>query len=163
MNPQDHERARRLIDTRVVEGLSTPERQWLDAHLAECLECHALAHANESAVQVLRSHVVRVDPALVSQTQARVRLRARELRENHARLRALWISCTLSWLMGALTAPLLWQAIAWLGRRLDWSQAIWITLFGICWIAPATAVAAVLAWQQSRPADTESNSGALGH
>ena len=150
MSAEIHERACRLIDARHVEGISASEREWLEAHLAECTACQARALANERALQALRSNTVRVDPALVATTQARVRWRARELRENDARLRALWISCGLSWLLGAVTAPLLWDAIAWLGRRLDVSQAVWIAVFAMCWIAPATLVGAFVAWKQSR-------------
>ncbi len=151
MNPEVHERACRLIDAWHVEGISAVEHEWLEAHLTECAACQARARANERALQALRSNTVRVDPALVSTTQARVRWRARELRENQARLRALWISCGLSWLLGTLTAPLLWQAIAWLGRRFEISQAIWVAAFAFCWIAPATVVGAVVAWRHSHP------------
>jgi predicted anti-sigma-YlaC factor YlaD len=149
MNPEIHERARRLIDARHIEGISVSEREWLEEHLAECAECRTHAGATQNALQRVRSNVVKVSPELVSITQARVRLRASELRENQARMRALWISCTLSWLLGAVTAPLLWEGIAWLGRRFDVSQAIWIVVFGMCWIAPATVVGAFVAWRYS--------------
>ena len=150
MNPEIHERACRLIDAWHVEGISATEREWLDAHLAECTPCRTRASANERALQALRSNSIGLDPALVSTTQARVRLRARELRENQVRLRALWISCGLSWLMGTLTAPLLWEAIAWLGRRFEISEAIWVAAFAVCWVAPASLVAAVMAWKYSQ-------------
>jgi anti-sigma factor RsiW len=150
MNPEIHERACRLIDACLVEGISAPERDWLEAHLAECPACQGRSSANELALRVLRSNSVIVDPALVSTTQARVRWRARELRENQARVRALWISCGLSWLLGALTAPLLWEAIAWLGRRLELSPAIWVAAFAMCWLAPATLVGALVAWRHSQ-------------
>ncbi|MFZ0960177.1 MAG: zf-HC2 domain-containing protein [Terriglobia bacterium] len=149
MNADVHERACRLIDAWHVEGISAAEREWLDAHLAECPACQSRVMANERALQALRSNTLIVDPALVSTTQARVRLRARELRENQARLRALWISCGLSWLLGAATAPLLWEAMAWLGRRFEISQAIWIPVFVMCWLAPATVVGALIAWRHS--------------
>jgi anti-sigma factor RsiW len=160
MNPQVHERACQLIDAWQVEGISAAEREWLDAHLAECAACQARARANERALQTLRSNTVSVDPALVSRTQALVRWRSRQLRENQARLRALWISCGLSWLLGALTAPLLWQAIAWLGRRFEVSQAIWIAAFAICWLAPATVVGALVAWRHSRASGAGNHSEA---
>ena len=157
MNPQDHERARRLIDAWHVEGILAGEREWLDAHLAECAECRAQALTNERALQLLRSVTVRRDPALVRITQARARLRARQLRERQARLRALWVSCALSWVLGAVSAPLLWQALAWLGQRFDVSQAIWIALFALCWIVPATVVGTVLVWQHSRTGGVNNN------
>lgn len=150
MNPDVHERACRLIDAWHVEGISAAEHAWLDVHLAECSACRARVRANERALQALRSNTVIINPALVSTTQARVRLRARELRENQARLRALWISCGLSWLLGALTAPLLWQAITWLGRRFEISPAIWVVVFAMCWAAPATLVGALIAWRHSQ-------------
>jgi anti-sigma factor RsiW len=149
MNPEGHERARRLIDARLIEGIAAPESEWLEAHLAECSACQAKSSANERALQALQSNSLIVNPALVSATQARVRQRSRELRENQARLRALWISCGLSWLLGTLTAPLLWQAMAWLGRRFEVSQAIWITVFALCWVAPATVVGAVMVLRHS--------------
>jgi predicted anti-sigma-YlaC factor YlaD len=158
MNPQDHERACRLIDAWHVEGIPAPEQEWLDAHLAECTECRAQALTNERALQLLRSVTVRADPALVSVTQARVRLWARQLRERQARLRALWVSCALSWVLVAVTAPLLWQAMSWLGQRFAVSQAIWIALFALCWIVPATLVGAVLVWQHSRAGGVNNNS-----
>jgi anti-sigma factor RsiW len=160
MNPEVHVRAQRLIDAWQVEGIPAHERDWLDAHLAECAECQARVRANERALQLLRSNAVRVDPALVAVTQARVRARAQQLREKQARLRALWIACALSWLMGAVTAPLLWQAFSWLGQRFHVSQAISITLFAFCWIAPAMVVGAVLAWQYSHSADADIDSQA---
>jgi len=149
MNPDVHERACRLIDAWHIEGISASEREWLEAHLAECAACRARARANQRALQMVRSNSVSVSPELVSITQARVHWRARELRENQARVRALWISCVLSWLLGAVTAPLLWQAIAWVGRRFDISQTIWVAAFALCWLAPASGVAAIVAWKLS--------------
>jgi len=160
MNPDIHERAGRLIDTLHVEGITAPEREWLEAHLAECLACQVKGRASEKALQALRSNTVMITPGLVSTTQARVRLRARELRENQVRLRTLWISCGLSWLMGTVTAPLLWQAMAWLGRHFELSPAIWITGFAMCWVAPATVVGAFFAWRQSRATHTENGTEA---
>ena len=154
MNPDFHERACHLIDARQVEGISAAEREWLEAHLAECAACGARVRANERALQVLRSNTVSVDPALVSTTQARVRWRARQLHENQARLRALWISCGLSWLLGTLTAPLLWEAMAWLGRHFELSPAIWITGFAIFWVAPASLVGALAAWRHAHDSST---------
>ena len=160
MNQEIHERACRLIDAWQVEGISDCEREWLEAHLAECPACQSRSSANERALRVLRSNSLIVDPALVSTTQARVRWRARELREKQEHLRALWISCGLSWLLGALTAPLLWEAIAWLGRRLELSQAIWVAAFAMCWLAPATLVGAIVAWKYSQASGVRNDAGA---
>jgi anti-sigma factor RsiW len=155
MNPETHERAHRLIDARQVEGINAQERQWLESHLAECPACEARVRATERALQVLRSNSIAVTPSLVSATQASVRQRALELRENQMRMRTLWISCGLSWVLGTVTAPLLWEAMAWLGHHFELSPAIWITGFAMCWIAPATVVGGLVAWRQSRAASSE--------
>lgn len=156
MNPEIHERARRLIDAWRVEGISAAEREWLDAHLAECTACQARASANERALQALRSTTVAVDPALVSTTQARVRWRARELHENQVRLRALWISCALSWILGVASAPLVWRAFQWVGVHASLPKMIWMAAFALWWLVPAGVVAALLAWQRWRTANQES-------
>lgn len=157
MNHEIYQRACYLIDALHVEGIAASEREWLEAHLTGCPECQAMAQANEHVLQALRSNRITVHPALVSTTQARVRQRARELRENQMRMRTLWISCGLSWVLGTVTAPLLWQAMSWMGRRFELSPAVWITGFAMCWIAPATVVGALVAWRHSPPSGAGNN------
>jgi len=154
MIPDVHARACRLLDAELAEGISAADREWLEAHLSDCPMCQSRAGANRRALQTLRSFTMRFDPALVSTTQVRVRWRARQLQDEHVRMRALWISCGLSWLSGALTAPLLWQAIAWLGRHFQVSEGIWIIAFAACWLAPATVAGALIAWRRSRASET---------
>jgi len=156
MNPDVHERACRLIDASQVEGISAADGDWLKAHLADCLTCQARVRANERALQALRSSTLRVDPALVSITQARVRWRAQELRENQARMRALWISCGLSWVLGVASAPLVWRAFQWIGLHASLPKMIWETAFAFWWLLPAISVAAFLAWQRRRDANQQS-------
>ena len=150
MNPETDERARRLIDAWQVEGISASERGWLDAHLAECSSCQSRVEANERALQALRTISFSVNPALVSTTQARVRLRALELRENQVRMRALWISCALSWVLGVASAPLVWRAFQWVGVHADLPKMIWEAAFALWWLMPAGAVAVLIAWNQRR-------------
>lgn len=147
MNPDDHARAGRLTDAQRVEGVSDAERAWLDGHLAQCAACQARADDNEYALRMLRFHAAGVSPSVLSVTQARVRLRSRDLQEDQSRVRGLWMACALSWMMGVVTAPLLWQAIAWLGSRLDLSRMVWVTTFAFCWLAPATIAGAAMAWR----------------
>jgi hypothetical protein len=155
MNPETDERARRLIDAWQVEGISASERGWLDAHLAECSSCQSRVEANERALQALRTISFSVNPALVSTTQARVRLRALELRENQVRMRALWISCALSWVLGVASAPLVWRAFQWIGIHAALPSLIWKTGFALWWLLPAGAVAVLVAWNQRRTANQE--------
>ena len=133
-----------------MEGLTAEERNWLEAHLESCAQCRKQALETERALCALRSAAPRFDVTLVLTTQMRARVRARELIENAGRMRALWISCTLSWLLGVVSAPLLWWGFEWIGNRLAISRAVWMTGFALSWVAPAVVAAAVIAWRQAR-------------
>lgn len=150
MKEDVHERAQKLIATWHVEGLVADDRAWLEAHLETCSACSARAQATERALCSLRGVVVPVNPTLVSSTQQRVRLHARELRDHQARMRALWVSCALSWLLGVLTAPLLWWALKWLTQRAALPEAVWLVAFPLLWTVPAAVVGAVLVWRRAR-------------
>jgi hypothetical protein len=153
MRDDIHERALELIDKRQVEGLTAEERNWLEAHLGSCAQCQKQALETEVALRALCSALPRFDVALVLTTQMRARVRARELIENAARMRALWISCTLSWVLGVVSAPLLWRGFEWIGHRLAISRAVWMTGFALTWVAPAVVVGAVIAWRHARRAN----------
>jgi len=154
MSEDIHKRALQLIDKMQVEGLTARERDELDAHLETCADCRKRARENELALRALRSAVPRFDVALVLKTQMRARLRAREIVENAARMRALWISCALSWVLGAVSAPLLWRGFEWFGHRWAVSRAVWVAGFALAWVAPALVTAAVIVCQQARRAMT---------
>jgi anti-sigma factor RsiW len=150
MREDIHERALQLVDKRQVEGLTAEEHNELEAHLESCAQCQKRALATERALHALRSAAPRFDLALVLTTQMRARVRARELNENAARMRALWISCTLSWVLGVVSAPLLWRGFEWMGQRWAISRPVWMTGFALSWVAPAVVAAAVIAWRQAR-------------
>jgi anti-sigma factor RsiW len=153
MNNEHHERARMLLAAARVEGLKAAERAWLGSHLDACGDCRVYAESLDRAVAVVRSFQAPVDPALMEATRRRLHLRAREIREHEARMRALWMACGLSWVLGVLTAPLLWWGLEWIGHRFLVPQPVWVTAFLFSWIVPAAVVAAALAWRQSRAAD----------
>jgi anti-sigma factor RsiW len=153
MKEDDHERAQKLIAAGHIEGLAAIRQQtdWLESHLEACPECAARAQATERALHSLRVAAVPINPSLVTSTQQRVRLRARELREHQARMRALWLSCALSWLLGVLTAPLVWRGFQWAGQHLALSKVVWVAAFALWWVTPAAVVGAVLAGRLLRP------------
>ncbi len=150
MSEDVHQRATHLISVERVEGLAPGERMWLEEHLEHCADCAAQAQATEEALRALRAISVPVRPALVTTTQFRVRMRARELQEQKARMRALWLACALSWVLGALTAPFLWQATEWVAERFALSMAVSVALFVLAWSVPAAVGAAVLVWWRSQ-------------
>jgi hypothetical protein len=92
-----HERARRLIAAKGVEGISTNHQAWLDAHLEGCSACAEMAEAVERAIRTLRSVTVQVNTELVDRTRRVVQLRAHELRGRQAQLIPIWMSCALYW------------------------------------------------------------------
>jgi len=144
-----HARALELIDKMQVEGLALEERSELEAHLESCADCRTRSRETELALRVLRSAAPRLDGALVLRTQMRARVRALEIMEGAARMRALWISCTLSWVLGVVSAPLLWRGFEWIGHRWAISRPVWIAGFALAWVAPAVVAAAVIAWRQA--------------
>ena len=152
MKEENHERALELIDKMHVEGLTAAEREELEAHLESCARCQDEERHTELALRAFRAATPRVDSSLVPRTQTQVRIRAREITENAARLRALWISCALSWVLGVVSAPLMWRGFEWIGHRLALSRVVWITGFAFAWVAPAVVTAAIIAWRQAERA-----------
>ena len=152
MSEDVHQRAEHLLAASKVEGISPAEQEWLETHLESCVPCNEYTAALERAVASLRSVRIPLDPALVRATQFRVRLRAHELREQESRMQGLWISCALSWVLGALSAPLLWWGFQWVGRHIALPDLAWQTAFVLWWVMPAAAAAAVLAGLRARAA-----------
>jgi putative zinc finger protein len=152
MREENHERALQFIDKMRLEGLTTAEREELQAHLETCASCQEQERQTEVALRAFRAAAPRFDGSLVIRTQMQVRVRALEITENAARLRALWISCALSWVLGVVSAPLMWRGFEWIGHRLALSRVVWITGFALAWIAPAVVTAAIIAWRQAERA-----------
>jgi len=152
MREENHERALQFIDKMRLEGLTTAEREELQAHLETCASCQEQERQTEVALRAFRAAAPRFDGSLVIRTQMQVRVRALEITENAARLRALWISCALSWVLGVVSAPLMWRGFEWIGHRLALSRVVWITGFALAWIAPAGVAAAIIVWRQAERA-----------
>ena len=150
MSEDVHQRAERLISASKVEGISAADREWLDTHLQSCGRCAQRAAALEQVVATLRSVSIPPRPTVVESTRRRVHARALELREHHSRMRALWMSCALSWMLGAVSAPLLWRGLEWVGQRMALPQPVQMVAFVFWWIVPAVLVAAALTWRRSR-------------
>jgi anti-sigma factor RsiW len=146
MNDLDHERAERLVlEARVEAGaLSPSDRRWLEAHLEGCERCAALAQSTASAIEQLRAVSVAVDPELVARTRLLVKFRTRELERRHSWLLPVWILCAMSWVIGILTAPLVWRGFEWVGHRAGLPALVWEGGFVLWWAVPALAVLLLL-------------------
>jgi hypothetical protein len=145
-----HARAKQLIDQHHVEGLSEPEREWLDAHLQECGECTDVAGSTGNALRALRSNAIPFPAGLASRTQFRVRLRAQQLEERAPRRLAIWAVAGVSWALGIATAPYVWQLFAWAGDRLHVPKLAWELGFGLWWLIPALIAGTILLAESPR-------------
>ena len=141
MTNSDHDHGRELVLLRDIEGISDSEAAWLTSHLHACAECSAFADELDFAERALRSVPVTASISLVSVTQARVRQRAAELRDQQARNFLIGISFCLGLLWSAGAAFVGLRLSAWLADRIH--VASWIIAAGIVvfWLAPAVAIA----------------------
>lgn len=151
--PDDiHVRAWQLIERQPVEGITTKERQWLEAHLEACPACTRRARATEQAIRNLRSIAVPTPPGLAARTQMRVYLRAQETRPRQAGW-VMWTSFALSWLLGVASAPFVWRGFEWAGR-LTGLPTLWLKLtFGLWWGLPAAIAAGI--WVMEKRSNEE--------
>lgn len=148
MNLENHERARKLMATRRIEGISSAEETWLDDHLAQCDECSKQAHALALAINSLRTFRVTARPDALRRACAAVRLRAEQRRQERERAVPLWIAAAMSIALAILTTPYTWAVFAWFGRMLQVSDITWQLGFFMWWFLPTTVVAAVAARQK---------------
>jgi hypothetical protein len=152
MNENLHARAEKLIAQERIEGISQSERDWLAAHLRECVTCTQVAQQTNDALRTLRGRAIPLPRGLAARTQFRVQLRAQEMREREPKRRLLWIMCAMSWALGIATAPYVWRAFEWAGGRLGLPRLIWEMGFGLWWTIPALVAAAVVVLENLRQA-----------
>jgi predicted anti-sigma-YlaC factor YlaD len=138
-----HKQAQELIA--LGQSLSDAQQRWLQTHLEECAGCRNYAEAAGRVVATLRSIPLAADSRLVRATQMRVRFHASRLRQARERMWLVGMACFGVGISSALTAPLLWQLLAWMGDRAGVSSLVWQASFMIFYIAPALVVGALLA------------------
>ena len=148
MNETLHQRAQRLLAESLVEGIAAPDQAWLGQHLRECADCAREAAATQDALQALRSVAIAVPRDLVARTQLRVRLRAQQAGESSRNGLLLWIITAASWLLGVLSAPLVWRGFAWFGGHFGVPRLALEMGFVLWWSIPALLAAAAVLYQR---------------
>ena len=161
MTDDRHERARRLIDRRWVEGLLRSDEAWLEAHLGECDDCERWANRTDAALRTLISLPVTMPYGLAAATSLRVRREAEVRNQLRLRNMGLAVGCALSWILGVASAPLVWKVCAWLGAEFDLPRAVWILGFAAWWLIPGSAAVLLILWQRQR-LGSDSEIGGLG-
>ena len=142
-----HARAQELFAKSQVEGISGTERTWLDAHLRACAECAREIATTQELLEALRSVPVAVPRDLAARTQLRVRLRAQESAADTRQSSniILWLITGMSWMLGILSAPLVWRAFTWVGSHFSIPKLALEMGFVFWWVVPALfAVGAIL-------------------
>ena len=140
----EHARAEQLMLEALVEPLTAEQRGWLDAHLESCAECARLGESTGAAVRALRTAPVRLPAGLAERTRMRVYLRTAGEGGRRPWRWPVWVSCGVSWAIGAASAPYVWRGFEWAGRLAGVSDAVWKACFGLWWAAPALASVAIL-------------------
>src|SRR6516162_9712745 len=103
MNIENHERARKLLATRRIEGILPAEETWLDDHLAQCDECSREAQSLALAINSLRGFSVTARPEAVRRASAAVRMRAEQRQQERQRAIPIWIAALMSVALAVFT------------------------------------------------------------
>jgi hypothetical protein len=154
VNAENHERARALLASAHVEGISTDDDRWLSAHLAECAECSNEEAALAASIQSLRSFNVTASRNAVRRASLAVQHRAADLRREHDRAVSLWTAAATSAAWAAMTTPFAWSVFAWLGRMFDLPDLLWKLGFVMWWFLPATVLGGIVVWRRARQHDS---------
>ncbi|HTR34864.1 MAG TPA: hypothetical protein VMH80_03105 [Bryobacteraceae bacterium] len=144
MSEDLHATAERLVLQEHVEGISTEERAWLDQHLESCVDCARLANRTAGALRSLRAVSIPVPAGLADRAQLRAYLRAEQLRERTRDAWTMWVVCGIAWVLGIVSAPVIWRGFEWAGRLAGLPSLVWQAGFVVWWTVPALVAAIVL-------------------
>jgi anti-sigma factor RsiW len=149
MSDNVHQRAQQLFAQSLVEGLPPADQSWLEAHLHECPTCAQRTASTRELLSALRNVPVATPSDLAARTQLRVRLRAQEFAQASNSGVLLWIITAASWLLGVLSAPLVWRGFAWLGAEFHLPKPVLELGFVLWWTVPALIAVAVVLHQRA--------------
>lgn len=156
MNENLHERAHQLLAESIVEGLRPADEVWLREHLAACPGCSQEAAAAQNVLRAFRAVPVNVPRDLAARTQLRVRLRAQQSSPAANGSFWLWAVTAASWLLGVLSAPLVWRGFAWLGANFGVPKLALEFGFVLWWTVPPLLAAAIILHQKALTAEWSS-------
>jgi hypothetical protein len=148
MSENLHSRAQELLAQSLLEGLSSTDESWLEAHFRECADCSREAVRTQELVRAFRSLPVSVPRDLAARTQLRVRLRAQESAQNSNGGALLWVITAASWLLGVLSAPLVWRVFVWAGSEMKLPKLVLEMGFVLWWTVPALIAVAIVLHQR---------------
>ena len=144
MTNHEHERAIDIITLRGEAYISASDQAWLESHLSQCPECTEYASLFQSTGQLLRATAITANPALVAVTQARVRARATQLREHHARVFLVAVSFCIGVLSSTVSAWLWWKFGGWVAERVGMPASYVAPGILVFWLLPAIVIAVLM-------------------
>jgi hypothetical protein len=153
MSENIHARAKKLTAQQHVEGISLEEQTWLSAHLAECEACCADQAQTAEALASFRMLNIELPRNLAARTQLRVRLRVEKLPSHHPGRVLLWAIAGVSWLLGLVSAPLVWRGFEWVGAELGLPKIIWQLGVALWWLVPGIVATGAILLQKWTGAD----------
>lgn len=153
MTQDPHERARLLIALSDGKLSSREDQSWLAAHLASCTPCRGFVDTVGETIRALHANPVAADWGLVSATQLRVHLRARELQRRRERQWVIGICSAAVTLCTLFTSVLLWFGFAWIGRQARVSAPVWGTCYATFCLMPAIVTGLLLLSRGTHLAD----------
>lgn len=152
MTSDPHERARLLI---ALSDTGT----WLTEHLASCAPCREFADTVGETIRALHAVPVAADRGLVSVTQMRVRMRARELQRQRERQWVIGVCCAAVTLCTLFTSVLLWFGFAWVGRQARLPAPVWGTCYAAFCLMPTILTGILLLSRGTHLADDRNQGG----
>lgn len=163
MTEDKHQRAERLILEARMAEIPEADRFWLEKHIEDCPDCAARADSIERAIRSLRSMPIELDPAFVAATRYRIHQRANELRQTPSSRLLFWLASVLSITWMIASTPYIWRGLEWVSNLLGIPRLVWQMGFGLWWLLPALALAALLSELSSGRNEQEGASIPLQH
>ena len=138
---ENHEKARFLLHRSLVEGISREDRDWLDAHVAQCAECSRHADLSARAVRALDWFALELDPAAALRVENIVRSRAEQMRSAEAHAKTLWIGTAVAIFLTFTGSAVTWRSLTWLAGQWNFPSPVWQILFAAFWLLPSLLLA----------------------
>ena len=152
MHGELHEKARRLWDRSLAEGLAREEELWLDGHEAECAECREYGELSQRAIQALDSLSFEVDGAAAARVESVVRQRAMEMKSVEDRRARVGAAAAI--VLTIAGTRLAWPAAAWLAGQWHLPAPAWEMAFGTFWLAPSVLFGLVMLFRERLTGET---------
>ena len=144
-----HEQARELFAKALVEGLGKDEQSLLNAHLQECAACAGEFASTQEILRGLRTVHIATPRDLAARTQMRVRLRSAEAAQTSRGGLLIWLVTIFSWVLGVVSAPLVWRGFAWAGEHFGLPKTALEMAFVLWWAIPALFAVGAVLYQRS--------------